>query len=43
MNRDYERLIAQTPRETLQAYQLRIEGDQVYLTVEVLNTCFRRG
>ncbi len=43
MNRDYEQLIAQTPRETLQAYQSRIEGDQVYLTVEVLNTCFRRG
>lgn len=38
MNLDYEQLIAQTPPEILQAYQLRLAGDQVYVTVEVLNT-----
>lgn len=43
LNGDYERLIERTPREILGAYQLRIEGDQVYLTVEVLNTRFVRS
>ena len=41
MNSNYERLIAQTPGDILQAYQLRIEENQVYLTIEVLNSCFR--
>ncbi|MEM7343269.1 MAG: methyltransferase domain-containing protein [Chloroflexota bacterium] len=41
MNEAYAQLIAQTPRTILDAYQLRIEDDLVYVTVEILNTCFR--
>ena len=41
MKREYERLIEQTPRGILEAYQLRIEKNQAYVTVEVLNTRFR--
>ncbi len=41
MTKEYERLIEQTPRKILQAYQLRIEENRVYVTVEVLNTGFR--
>ena len=41
MKREYERLMEQTPRGILEAYQLRIEENQVYVTVEVLNTRFR--
>ncbi len=41
MKREYERLIEQTPRRILEAYQLRIEENLVYVTVEVLNTRFR--
>jgi ubiquinone/menaquinone biosynthesis C-methylase UbiE len=43
MKREYERLIEQTPRGILDAYQLRIEENQVYVTVEVLNTRFRNS
>jgi hypothetical protein len=43
MNEGYERLIEHTPQEILGAYQLRVEGDLVYITMEVLNTRFRRG
>ena len=43
MKREYERLIEQTPRGVLEAYQLRIEKNLVYVTVEVLNTRFRYG
>ena len=43
MKREYERLIEQTPRGILQAYQLQIEENLVYVTVEVLNTRFRYG
>lgn len=41
MKREYQRLIERTPREILEAYQLRIEENLVYLTVEVLSTRFR--
>ncbi len=41
MNSDYARLIAQTPQAILDAYQLRLEDDLVYVTVAVLNTRFR--
>ena len=41
MNGDYRRLIERTPDEILEAYQLQIEDNLVYVTVEVLNTCFR--
>jgi len=43
MKREYERLIEQTPRGILEAYQLGIEENLVYVTVEVLNTRFRYG
>lgn len=43
MKREYKRLIEQTPRGVLEAYQLRLEQDRVYVTVEVLNTRLRRG
>lgn len=43
MTRDYEQLIAQTPPEILQAYQLRFEGNEVYATVQVLNSRFGRS
>ncbi len=42
MNRDYQHLIEQTPAQILEAYQLQLEADLVYVTVEVLNTRFRR-
>jgi ubiquinone/menaquinone biosynthesis C-methylase UbiE len=41
MKREYERLIEQTPRGILEAYQSRIEENRVYVTVEVLNTRFK--
>ncbi len=41
MKREYEQLIKQTPLKILEAYQLRIEENQVYVTVEILNTRFR--
>jgi ubiquinone/menaquinone biosynthesis C-methylase UbiE len=43
LNGKYERLIEETSPKILQAYRLRIEGNQVYVTVDVLNTCFRRN
>ncbi len=43
MKREYEWLIEQTPPEILEAYQLRIEENLVYVTVEVLNTRFSYG
>ena len=43
MNRDYEQLIAQTPRAILEAYRLRIVRDQAYVTVAVLNSRFKRS
>jgi ubiquinone/menaquinone biosynthesis C-methylase UbiE len=38
ITREYKRLIEKTPRGILEAYQLRIEENLVYVTVEVLNT-----
>ena len=40
MKREYEQLIEQTPQEILEVYQMRIEENLVYVTVEVLNTRF---
>ncbi len=41
MKREYERLIEQTSQGILEAYQLRIEKNLIYVTVEVLNTRYR--
>ncbi len=41
MKREYEHLIKQTAPGILEAYQLRIEENLIYVTVEVLNTRFR--
>ncbi|MDM8527307.1 class I SAM-dependent methyltransferase [Anaerolineales bacterium HSG24] len=41
MNMEYKRLVEQTSPDILEAYQVQIEKSQIYVTIEVLNTCFR--
>jgi len=41
VNEDYERLLEDTAQEVKDAYGLRLEGNRICLTVEVLNTRFR--
>lgn len=41
MTADYQRLLAETSTEILQAYRIQINGDQIHLSVQVLNTRFR--
>jgi ubiquinone/menaquinone biosynthesis C-methylase UbiE len=43
MDERYERLLAQTAARIVELYRVRVEGDQVYITVQVMNICFRKG
>ncbi len=38
----YERLLAQTAARVLELYRVRVEGDQVYVTVRIMNIGFRK-
>ncbi len=38
----YERLLAQTAARVLELYGVRIEEEQIYITLQVMNICFRK-
>ncbi len=42
MDERYERLLAQTAARVLELYGVRVKGDQVYITVQIMNICFRK-
>ncbi len=42
MDERYERLLAQTAACVLELYRVRVEGDQIYITVQIMNICFRK-
>ena len=38
----YEHLLAQTAARVLDSYRVRVEGEQIYITLAVMNICFRK-
>jgi len=42
MDERYERLLAQTAARVLELYEARVEGEQIYITLQVMNICFRK-
>ncbi len=42
MDGRYERLLVQTAARVLELYKVRVEGDQVYVTVQIMNIGFRK-
>jgi ubiquinone/menaquinone biosynthesis C-methylase UbiE len=43
MDERYERLLAQTAARILGLYAVRVEGNQVYITAQIMNIRFRKG